>query len=149
MNFFNCRVEREGTEFVLEEGRAESTFENASAGGSVDVQKPSGIKGFRIVLPASCANRIARFENKAINMGVRPEDFRVTDKGQADAMIEARLELIESFGHETWLHLASGGHRFIARVQVSDGIPESGAVRASFDLGKVHFFNPETGEALV
>ena len=129
MNFFECRVGREATECVLEEAGGEGAF--------------------RISLPPACAKRIEHYQNKQIIMGIRPEDIRVDEHSRSGAAVEVSLELVESFGHETWLHLVSAGHRFIARDKASEGILEPGKVVASFDPGKLHFFDPATGQVVV
>jgi len=132
MNFFNGRVIVQSGGLVFEE-----VLESAAG------------KNFRVSLTNVDAIRVKSFEDRVVTMGLRPEDIRVTTEPLSQTTIEVDLELVESLGHETWLHLATAGHEFVARARPGDEIPKPGRVAVNFDLSRVHFFDPTAGQTLM
>jgi multiple sugar transport system ATP-binding protein len=131
MNLFKGRLAVEPDGVVFEEVRQEGED-----------------KAFRISLRDIDAGGLGPFDGRVITMGLRPEDISVPAGRRSQTTIEADLELVESFGHEIWLHLATAGHEFIARTQAGDEIPKPGRAVVNFDLARVHFFDPVTGERI-
>ncbi len=73
----------------------------------------------------------------AVEVGVRPEDLRLTEDGAPNATVE----IVEPLGWETLCHLRLGETRLVARL-VGDRAPQRGAsvvVRA--DATRLHFFD--------
>jgi multiple sugar transport system ATP-binding protein len=127
MNFFMGRIVQVAGEWA---------FERDSEGGGVTA------------VPVSFVSGIDRFEGKHVLMGVRPENIQVHTEERPGSSLEVELDLVESFGHETWLHLISAGQRFIARAQLREHCPQPGRAWASFDATMMHLFDPATGETI-
>jgi multiple sugar transport system ATP-binding protein len=62
--------------------------------------------------------------------------------------VSAQLDLIEPMGSETYLHLDTGGTRFIARVPPTNRHQVNTRLQVAVDLGRLHLFAPGTGEAI-
>jgi multiple sugar transport system ATP-binding protein len=128
MNFANGTVEGSGQErFVAEGGEWE------------------------INLPPSVAARLAgaRGRERAITMGIRPEDVTVVSgPGAAAATASARLDLVESLGNETFVYASAGRHDVTARVEPQK-LPAIGSrIFLAFQLEKAHFFDAVSGERI-
>ncbi|MXR40676.1 ATP-binding cassette domain-containing protein [Halobaculum sp. WSA2] len=80
-----------------------------------------------------------------VRMGIRPEDIRVAEAG--DASIATTVDVVEPIGSDNYLYLDLGPE-FIARV--ASGItPDAGeGIEITFDETDVHLFDPSTGKSL-
>jgi ABC-type sugar transport system ATPase subunit len=62
--------------------------------------------------------------------------------------MEAVIEVVQSLGSETYLHLAGRNHPLVARVQASDHFSVNQRVALVFDMQHAHFFNSVSGAAI-
>jgi multiple sugar transport system ATP-binding protein len=59
------------------------------------------------------------------------------------------LDVTEPMGNEIFLYARTPGHEVVARV-APQPLPDPGQpVELAFDLTKLHFFDPETEEAIL
>jgi multiple sugar transport system ATP-binding protein len=123
MNFFRGRIRREGERLAFE-------GDGGQAGS------------FRLELAANA--------DAPVVLGIRPEDLSEAAAGApaAKAQIEAKVELFEPMGAETFLHVRSGPSSFVARVRSDQIYRINQPVRLSFDPGRVHLFDAATEEIL-
>ena len=77
-------------------------------------------------------------------MGVRPEHLVLGD-GAPGTSFDARVEVVEQLGSEILLETRVGSHSVtVARVAAETAIARDDQVRLSAELGRLHFFDPET-----
>jgi multiple sugar transport system ATP-binding protein len=109
-----------------------------------------GVLRLRVV--DEMAARLSAYENKAVVLGVRPEDLYdklfVTD-APLDCIMTSSVELVEPLGAEVYLHLRVGNHTLMARVGPHDRPEVNQDIDLVFDMGKAHFFDPESEAAIV
>jgi multiple sugar transport system ATP-binding protein len=131
MNLFRGQIRRVG-----------DRFEFAEDGGTPDP--------IRLELPANAARAAALRGDRPVFLGIRPEDLNEADAGAplAAAQVEAKVELCEPMGAEVYLHFRGGPSGFVARVRSTQPYNINQTVRLSFDLARMHLFDPATGEAL-
>jgi multiple sugar transport system ATP-binding protein len=92
------------------------------------------------------SSAMGAIEGREAEGGVRPEHVRVTPSGQGSP---AEVELIETAGNETFLHLDAGGSRLVARVGGEGPQPDVGStVRVHADAKHLYLFDAATGESL-
>jgi len=107
---------------------------------------------FRLRVVEDMAASLGAYENKPIIFGIRPEDLYdklfITD-APTDCIVTSTVELVEPLGAEVYLYLRAGRHTIIARVGPHDRPEVNQDIDCVFDMGKAHFFNPETGAAIV
>jgi multiple sugar transport system ATP-binding protein len=84
---------------------------------------------------------------RQVILGMRPEHVRLMDSN-AEESFWATIRLVEAHGADSWVHLESGAHRFVARVETSGDLRVGATVPVIFDMGRGHFFDPVTGRAL-
>ena len=116
------------------------------------------------------------FENKEIVMGIRPEAFEDGNYANANEFSESlkvSVSLLEQLGSDSYIHfykdirpvqteaieeiLADEGEdisvlgdntKFIARINPNSTVVEGEEIELKIDPSKLHFFNPESGDAL-
>ncbi|HTQ31148.1 MAG TPA: sn-glycerol-3-phosphate ABC transporter ATP-binding protein UgpC [Opitutaceae bacterium] len=127
MNFFKGTVRR--AENFLE------FVEDNAAGPPLSLRLPPGL----------AASAVALADRPAI-LGLRPED--ITDAPAGAAGFEARVELAEPMGAETYLHLNTGASAFVARVHPGGHYAPNQTAQVFLRAEKVHLFDPATGQAV-
>ncbi len=84
-------------------------------------------------------------------LGFRPEDLYVEGGASVPTLshpIDAQLEVIEPMGNEIFIYAQLSGHAIVARV-APQPLPEPGQpVALRLDLGKLHFFDRESGRVI-
>ena len=120
--------------------------------------------------------KLKTFENKEIVMGIRPEAFEdgnYANTSEYSEGIKVSVSLLEQLGSDSYIHfykdinpvqteaieeiLADEGEdisvlgdntKFIARINPNSNVVEGEEIEIKIDPSKLHFFDPETGEAL-
>ena len=106
---------------------------------------------FQVQLPDRLAASAANYLDRAIVFGVRPEDAQdtMTLAGPNPAhSVDVAVEVSEPMGPETFLHLSTGAHPFIARVRASDRFVAGDRIKITFQMERVQLFDPATENAL-
>ena len=129
MNFFDGTIVRDGG------------LRFRTRGGAID-----------LVLAGDQERGLAPHEGRPVIVGVRPESIAPANGAGATSNTAAstfQLDLVEPIGNEMLVHAHAGEHEVTARV-TPQPLPEPGQeLRLAFDLGKLHFFDPQTEEVLV
>ena len=85
------------------------------------------------------------WRDRAVVLGLRPEDLQPVQARDATGTLEAQLELIEPVGNEVFLNLRYGDLALVSRVAPRP-LPEPGnALRLGFDPSRLHFFDAASG----
>jgi ABC-type sugar transport system ATPase subunit len=83
----------------------------------------------------------------AFDVGVRPEDIRISTSAQA-GWTAARVDVVEAIGNETIVFLTSGGERVVVRA--GPELKAGAGAQLWFQLNgsRIHFFASGTGQRL-
>ena len=120
--------------------------------------------------------KLKSYENKEIVLGIRPEAFEdgnYANTSEYSASIKVNVSLLEQLGSDSYIHfykdinpvqteaieeiLADEGEdisvlgdntKFIARINPNSTVVEGEEIELKIDPSKLHFFDPETGDAL-
>ncbi|MEW6733025.1 MAG: sn-glycerol-3-phosphate ABC transporter ATP-binding protein UgpC [Acidobacteriota bacterium] len=130
MNFLSCEVTTELTGLQLDEG------------------------SFRIKLAAERIRPLVEkgFRGRRLIFGIRPEDIadlRTVANPLPGSTFEARIEIIEMMGNESFVQLSTPRHELTARLPAE--LPLQAGERREFvlDLAKVHLFDPDDEKSLL
>ena len=121
-------------------------------------------------------DELKAFENKEIVMGIRPEAFEdgnYANESEFSQSIKVSVSLLEQLGSDSYIHfykdikpvqteaieeiLADDGEdisilgdntKFIARINPNSIVAEGEEIELKIDPSKLHFFNPDTGDAI-
>ena len=132
MNFFNVTLEKEGNDVVAKFG------DN------------------KITIPTSKLSKFTdeSYIGKEVIMGIRPENIHDEDvfvQTASSAVINAKVEVTELMGSETYLYLSTSGkdENIIARVNPRTTSRAGQDVQVAFDVNHLHFFDKETEVTLL
>lgn len=87
------------------------------------------------------------YTGKEIVLGIRPEDIHdepVFLESSSNTKIDAKIDVAELMGAETFLYSTVSGQDFIARVDSRTDIRNGQSIALAFDMNKAHFFDKET-----
>ncbi|MFN3742549.1 MAG: ABC transporter ATP-binding protein [Anaerolineales bacterium] len=127
MNFFPARLRRDGGHIYVDTG------------------------SFAVPIPDEYAPIYANHLDKPIIFGIRPEhihDVNFAPPLQHPQRVQARVDVTELMGSETYVYLVSGNHTFIARVDPRAKMHIGNTVEVFFDMEKFHIFDAETQQAI-
>ncbi|MDG5786380.1 sn-glycerol-3-phosphate ABC transporter ATP-binding protein UgpC [Evansella sp. AB-P1] len=105
------------------------------------------VNGYKVKVPEGKMKPLEKFNGKDIILGVRPEDIHdepVFIESSKETSFEAKIEVSELMGAETFLYSKVGGQDFIARVDSRTDIGAGSSLTMAIDMNKVHFFDPAT-----
>ena len=139
MNFIDAKVLKIGDDFYVEYG-------------SEDTKRRLGIK-FKIKLPAYKNEKGAldKYVDKEVILGIRPEHIHDEPKlleEFSEGIVDAKVEITELMGAETYLYLNSEGHTMIARVAPETTAKSGDEIKVAFEPKKIHLFDKDTEQAI-
>ena len=115
------------------------------------IEDSSSENRIKLQLDDRLAKAGAAFVGKKIVFGIRPEDIAdaltVADPNP-DYSLQAKVEVSEPMGAETFLYLDSGAHSFIAKVHSGDKYDINQRVKLCVDMEKAHLFDPQSEKVL-
>ena len=95
---------------------------------------------------------IQGYEGEEVILGIRPEDIYVdgpiTEK-YPNATTEVECDVVELLGHELIVYGYMNSQRIIVKTGAIHDIQVHDKVNFTFDMNKVHFFDPVTTNRLV
>ncbi|MBI2870220.1 MAG: sn-glycerol-3-phosphate ABC transporter ATP-binding protein UgpC [Candidatus Omnitrophica bacterium] len=107
---------------------------------------------FKVKILDNMHERIAPYREKDVIFGIRPEDIydklSVTEVSE-DNTLSATVEVSEPMGAETYLHLSTGKHLFVARFPAHERAAPNQDLTVVFDMSKAHFFDCTTDLTII
>ena len=83
------------------------------------------------------------YVGKNIIMGIRPEDINEANNDHEN-ILEAKVEVTELMGAETYVFLIKNNHNIVARINGSYEAQAGDLVKLSLNVSKLHLFDKET-----
>ena len=106
------------------------------------------IAGHRYVLPREFRDAIGMVGGDELVLGIRPQDVSLVDTGTVGS-IPGRVWMVELLGSEKLVDVEIGPkQRIVAEIRADVKVAINDAVSLRFDPGRVHLFEPGSGEAL-
>ncbi|TMW70258.1 ABC transporter ATP-binding protein [Alteribacter natronophilus] len=105
----------------------------------------------KVKIPEGKMKLLGQYENKDLILGVRPEDIHdepVFLESSRETQLEAKIDVAELMGAETFLYSKIGEQEFIARVDSRTDITSGNSVQLALDMNKAHFFDADTEERI-
>lgn len=131
MNLLRGRVVQDGEDF---------TFQENNPAGAVHGSR------LKLALPRERGQRLSRFAEGNIVLGLRPEHILLRDGA---ASLKLCIDTVEPLGAETLVRFNTGAHTLIARVAPDLLLKPGEQVPLQFDISKALFFNPASGTPIV
>ena len=95
---------------------------------------------------------IQGYENEEVVLGIRPEDIYTNGpiaEKYPNATTEVECDVVELLGHELIVYGYMNGQRIIVKTSAVNDIQVHDKINMTFDLNKVHFFDPVSTNRLV
>ena len=106
---------------------------------------------FRLRIVEEMAPRLSAYAAQPVILGIRPEDLYdklfITDAPE-ECIVSSTVELVEPLGAEVYLYLRVGEHTLTARVGPQAHPNVNQQIDLVIDMGKAHFFDPDTDLAI-
>lgn len=87
------------------------------------------------------------YMNKEVVLGIRPENLHDEERfinEHPDYVIDAKVEVTELMGSETYLYLNIEGADVTAKVDAQSKARAGQTIKLAFDMSKIHMFDKET-----
>ncbi len=106
-------------------------------------------KGMKLTVPPRYRKTLAPWVGKAVTVGIRPE--HLTRGSARGSSFRARVEVVEPMGSELYVYFSTSeqGRQHVARLGTAHTVGVGKAVQLAVDTGKLHFFDTDTGLAIV
>jgi len=112
------------------------------------------LENFRLKLPNSFNSKIEKYNDKNVIFGIRPED--IYDKNypyeispDQSNTTKVQVDVIEPLGAEIIIYLNKGKHSFTGKFDPRSCIQVGNYMEISFDMEKIHIFDPDTTDVIV
>jgi multiple sugar transport system ATP-binding protein len=107
----------------------------------------ASVGGLEFALPTDVAPVLEGAQRREAVLGIRPEDLALANTGSGAELL-LQVDVVEPLGNEVLLYASREGQELVARL-APRALPRAGErVSLMLDLGKLHFFEKETGKAL-
>ncbi len=113
----------------------------------------AGNDHFKVKLPDEFCPDVKAYAGRPVIFGVRPEDMaeqrQAASESRANTM-STRVEVVETLGPETFVHLTCGSHPMVARVTVPEHAFIVGQeVEIAINMSNIHLFDKDTSRTIV
>ncbi|QEE23347.1 sn-glycerol-3-phosphate ABC transporter ATP-binding protein UgpC [Rhodanobacter glycinis] len=85
------------------------------------------------------------WRERRVVLGLRPEHLLPLAGDNGDAVLEAKLEVVERVGNEEFLHLRHGTEPLVSRAPPDTAAEPGATMRFGIDAAHLHWFDPDTG----
>ena len=122
-----------------------NVFEGTVRGsnGTIVFEGPGGM---RLAVPEKDEAALAAYRDKAVTMGLRPEDIgsAAAEHFPGAPRIQAKVEVIEPMGSESYIYFRTADTTFISRVDAHRKFRVGETAEPATFIDKAHFFDPQT-----
>ena len=111
-------------------------------------------KQFSILLPEGKAKKLegTEYVGKELVMGIRPENIHDEEaylSSMPDSIVEAKVDVVEMMGAETFLYLLMEGYNMNARVHPRTPAQPGDVIKIAIDTNKIHLFDKDTERTII
>ena len=109
--------------------------------------------GFKVQLPEAFSPNVKPYVGRQVTFGVRPEDVAertFQSVGVHENTLQARADVVEPLGSETFVYLTCGPHAIVARMESPERPLTVGqTLEVGLKMSKTHLFDKETTQTIV
>jgi multiple sugar transport system ATP-binding protein len=109
------------------------------------VFRGAGESGWAVRLNGARAQTWQARAGQSVTLGLRPEHIGEAGGGPIAAVVER----VEAAGAENFFYCSSHGAAFVMRAPAARAARSGDALSFRFDMSEAHFFDPNTGQALL
>lgn len=135
MNFLKAFIREKDGQYFVEFGK-EATKTEKEIKFSLPISEQ---KNYRDCLKA--------YIDKEVIIGIRPEhihDEQMYLSSMPEGIVDAKVEVTELMGAETYLYMDCAGQNIIARVDPKSTARPQDDIKVTFDTSRIHIFDKDT-----
>ncbi len=109
-------------------------------------------EGVRVLVPQEFYEALRDYVGRQVIMGIRPEnlyDRMFAVNPSPYNTVRFKVDIVEPLGAEKILYLSLGNLNVVARVTPATKVKEGQEIDIVFDMYSAHFFDKDTGEAII
>jgi len=109
-------------------------------------------EGVRVLIPQEFYDALRKYVGQEVIMGIRPEnlyDKMFAVNPTPYNTVRFKVDIVEPLGAEKILYLSLGNLSVVARVTPATKVKEGQEIDIVFDMYSAHFFDKNTGEAII
>jgi len=106
---------------------------------------------FKLKVPRDRNGKLARYLNREIIFGIRPEDIydkRFYPGAVPEDTMLTTVDVVEPMGSEIYLYLLTGDKQFVARMDTRTVVHPGDKLEVAVEMSKMHAFDKDTQEAI-
>ena len=103
---------------------------------------------WELVLPSPQARLLQEHGARSVTLGIRPEDVRIAERGQADCSPEMEVSVVETLGSDSAVTFRRDALQIVARVAGPSRFDVGEKRKLRLDMAKSHWFDRSTGMTL-
>ncbi|MBC8191495.1 MAG: TOBE domain-containing protein, partial [FCB group bacterium] len=107
----------------------------------IDGNLSLGGENFSLKYAQADYSKLEAYNGKQVILGVRPEHLSLNQSGKG---LEAKLEISELMGSESYLHALLGTVELVARVSAGEILTPGKTIHLHPDFEHLHFFDAQT-----
>ena len=108
--------------------------------------------GYSVLIPSGkIKNNLEPYVGKEVIMGIRPEDMHVENvfmEMSKESVIEAKVEIAELMGAESYLYILCQNTKIIIRVPSRFRAQSGDIIKLAIDTNNIHVFDKDTEEVI-
>jgi multiple sugar transport system ATP-binding protein len=145
LELYNAPVNRFVAGFI---GSPAMNFAAVRVSGAKDALRADNA-GFGIEVPAEIASRLARYADRDVTIGIRPEDLHLANGSDvAGLCFDAVVEVVEKLGSEILLDVQVGDQTMVAAVEPTVRAKHGDKLRFALRPDRLHFFDTTSEVAI-
>jgi len=116
-------------------------------------------QGLSLRVPERYRNPLMPFVGKQVVFGLRPQDIHdsrfaqgMLDEGESPedlVPVRTKVDVVEPMGSEVYLYLLVGQNTIVSRVDSRTELKPNDILDTSFNMDKMHAFDPETQQSIL
>ncbi len=98
------------------------------------------------------AQLLKRYIGREVVIGIRPENIFVNESavsGSCAGIMTCHVDVVETMGADSFLHLTCGNNPIIARTRSHTDICSGDIINVRLDITQIHIFDKQTGKAIL
>ncbi len=105
-------------------------------------------KGLRLRAPSGKRDALQAYVGKTVTLGIRPEDLSETETPESPDTFTAYVEVVQPVGNQIYVDVKVGDRDLLASISPQSRVKSKQNILLRARLENLHFFDPDTEEAI-
>jgi multiple sugar transport system ATP-binding protein len=129
-------------------GSPTMNFLPVTIAGSAD-HLTAEVRGLKLSVPPEKEKSLIPYIGKEVALGIRPDDLSEASSQQEDGVFKAIVTVVQPVGSQIYLDVRVGDHDLLASIDAHAPVRTHQEIMLRVRLKNMHFFDPDTENAIV